>query len=73
MSDNVVDLSVVSKVDTPPAKVLATAAGAGLTDVVVVGWKQNGFIYFASSSADAAEVNWLLDNAKQELIEAGRT
>lgn len=73
MSDNVVDLDVVSTLDIPPSKILAKAAGAGLTDVVVIGWDKDGKLYFASSGADAGDVNWLLDNAKLELLEAGRS
>ena len=74
MSDreNVVDFNGTTKIDVPISKILAGAAGAKLAEVVVVGWREDGSFYFASSGADAADVNWLLDNAKTELIEAGR-
>jgi hypothetical protein len=72
MADNVIDFTGVTLLDTPPPKVLEYAARANLQDVVVLGWDDDGNLYFASSSADGAEVNWLLDSAKQELLEAGR-
>lgn len=75
MSDEntVIDFTGTTTLDMPPSKILAKAAGAGLTDVVVVGWDKDGRLYFASSSGKGPEVAWLLDNAKIELLEAGRT
>lgn len=70
---DILEFDGVTTLDIPPSRILAKAAGAGLTDVVVIGWNADGKLYFASSGADAAEVNWLLDNAKHELIEAGRS
>ncbi len=73
MSNNVIEFDGVTTLDIPPPRILANAAGADLKDVVVIGWKKDGSFYFASSGADAAEVNWLLDTAKLELLEASRT
>jgi len=72
MTHNVLEFTGVTVLDTPPSKVLEHASNANLQDVVVVGWDENGNLYFNSSSSDGAEVNWLLDSAKQELLEAGR-
>ncbi|OQW71703.1 MAG: hypothetical protein BVN33_14825 [Proteobacteria bacterium ST_bin13] len=68
---NVIDMPN-AKPAHPINQILASAAGAKLQDVVVIGWRENGEIYFASSQDDGAEVNWLLDMAKAELLAAGR-
>ena len=73
MTDNVTDFPGITRFKTPVTKILATAAGAKLEDIVIIGWRENGKMYFASSNDDGAEVNWLLDQAKAELIEAGRS
>lgn len=72
MTDNVTDFPGATRLETPVPKILAMAAGAQLESVVVIGWRESGEMYFASSQSDAAEVNWLLDQAKLELLEAGR-
>lgn len=68
----VVDFPGETVLPTPVPKVLARAAGSNLTDVVVLGWTKDGELYFASSSADGAEVLWVMEQAKHELMEMGR-
>jgi hypothetical protein len=70
-NDNVTEFTGETRLKTPVPKILASAAGARLEDVVIVGWRENGDMYFASSSADGANVNWLLDMAKQALLGCG--
>ena len=57
---------------SPVAKVLAMAAGSKLQTAIVIGWDDNGDLYFDSSEPDGAEVNWLLDQAKKDLLAGGR-
>jgi hypothetical protein len=64
MTDNVVDLPVITRLDIPPEKVLSRALEAGLTDVVVIGYDADGQEYFASSKADGKDVLWLLERGK---------
>jgi hypothetical protein len=71
-ADNVTTFPGVSRVTTPVPKILAAAAGARLEDVVVIGWRQDGEMYFASSQSNGAEVLWLLRQAEHELIGAHR-
>lgn len=71
MSDNVVDLPVITTLDIPPPRILAKAAGAGLESVVVVGFDRDGDFYFASSKSDGSDVLWLLELAKKKLLELG--
>ncbi len=72
MTDNVTEFPGISRLSTPVPKILASAAGAKLQDVVVVGWRENGEMYFASSQSNGAEVLWLLRQAEHELIEEHR-
>ncbi len=61
-----------TRLDIPPAKILANAATKGATDIVVIGWDRDGDLFLMSSSPDAAEVNYLLSQAQLELLQAGR-
>jgi len=72
VTDNVREFPGVSRHTTPVPKILAAAAGARLQDVVVVGWREDGEMYFASSQSNGAEVLWLLRQAEHELIGACR-
>lgn len=69
--DNVVDLPVITKLNRLPERVLNAALESDLEDVVIIGYDKDGEFYFASSVADGAEANWLLDLAKKELLEIG--
>jgi len=65
---NVVELDVVTSLDIPAERVLRKAIDADLAGVVIVGYASNGDYYFASSIADGADVNWLLDQCKRQLL-----
>lgn len=68
----VVTLHAETRLDIPSDRVLESAVGK-LNGVVVIGWgKDNEDLYFASSIADSAEVMWLLENARFELISLSR-
>ena len=71
-NDNVTDFPGETRLRTPVPKILAIAAGAGLEDVIVVGWRESCEMYFASSQADGAQVLWLLRQAEHELISSVR-
>ena len=68
MADNVVDLNVVTKLATDPARIIARAAEAGLTSVVVLGFDADGDEFFASSDADGGAVLWHLERARHKLL-----
>jgi hypothetical protein len=72
MSDNVSEFHGVTRLKTHVNKILAAAAGEKLEDIVIVGWRQDGEMYFASSQSNGAEVLWLLRQAEHELIGAHR-
>ena len=69
---NVEEFPGATRHPTPVARVMAMAAGAKLTSAVVIGWDENGELYFRSSESNGAEVGWLLDQAKLALLESGR-
>ena len=70
MSNNVIPLGNVTRLDVPVDRILDAAKGE-LQSVVVIGWDNEGEFYAASSIADGGEVNWLLDKTKMKLLEAG--
>ena len=66
---DVVSLPVVTTNDHDAAYALEKASKAELESAVVVGWTLEGGFFFASSLANGAEANFLLDLAKAKLIE----
>ena len=71
MVDNVVTLPCITKLDLRPDKVLEEAKGKTSDGVVVIGYTEDGELYFASSIAAGPEVLWLLEKAKKEIIAIG--
>ena len=66
---NVEDLDVVTRLDIPSDKILKKAIG-NVNDVIIIGWNEEGELYFASSKANGGDVLWLLELAKKRLLEA---
>lgn len=64
----VVDLSVTTTLDVPPERVLDAVPKADLEQVVVVGSRKDGSLYFASSTSDGGNVLWLFEVAKHQLM-----
>ena len=69
MTDNVIPLGCITKLDHPVDRVLE-AAKKQLTGVVILGWTHDGEAYFASTYADGGNVIWLLEKAKKDLLNA---
>lgn len=69
MSDNIVPWNGVTRLDVDPARVLETAAKAGLKGVVIIGFDAEGEEFFASSYADGGDVVWHLERAKLKLLQ----
>lgn len=64
---NIIDIGCITRLDIPIEKVL-DAAKDELTGVVLLGWDNNGELYFSSTMADGGEVIWLLEKCKQLLL-----
>jgi len=72
MSEKVVPLGNITRLNIPPDRVLKAAIGEFDDDgVVIMGWDKNGELYFASSIASGATVVWLLEACKRRLMEPG--
>lgn len=69
MTDNVVYPSFITKLDIPVDRVINAALEAGLTGVVVLGWDAEENEYSASSIAGGADVLWLMERLKKQLLE----
>ena len=68
-SANIVDLNVVSNLAVAPLNTFRQAILADLEQVVILGYrKDGGEEFFASSMPDGAEVVWLLERYKHELM-----
>lgn len=65
---DVVPLGGITKLDLPPERVLNAALEADLSEVIIMGRDQEGNEYFASSIADGADVVWLAERMKIQLI-----
>ena len=65
----VIIMEGVTRVDLNPERVLDAAIDVGLTDAIVIGWDKEGELYFASSIAGGADVLWLLEKSKKELLD----
>ena len=69
MSDNVIPLGNITHIDLPTERVLDQAKGHCSDGVVIVGFDDDGELYFSSSIADGGSVIWLLELAKKRLLE----
>lgn len=68
---NVVDFPGPTRLDIPVERVLQKALAAGLSEVAVIGFREDGGFYFAASKADGANVLWSLKIAERRLLLIG--
>lgn len=66
--DNVINLHEETTLDIPPNRVLESAPGENLKNVLVLGFTNDDDVYFASSTGDAKEILYLLEIAKMSLL-----
>ena len=66
---NVIPLNNITRLDIPADRVLQGAMDEGLETAIVVGWDQDGELYFSSTTADGGNVLWLFELAKKGLLE----
>lgn len=65
---DVVNLPCITTLDLTPERVLAAAQDAKLTGCIVMGFDDEGEVYFASTYADGGDVMWLMEWGKRELL-----
>ena len=68
MSDKVVPIHGIAFSDVPVDVILEEATEQRFSQVVVIGLTRTGEIMPLHSSASVAEINWMLDHAKQEIL-----
>ena len=68
----VVILGGVTTLDIPAERVLNGGLEADLKDAVLIGRDQNGELYFAGTTSDAAKIVWLMEVAKIELLKLAK-
>lgn len=61
----------ITRHDLPVERILEAAGGADLRVAVVIGYDADGDEYFASSVSDGADVLWLLERLKLQLLTSG--
>lgn len=66
---DIINLPTETTLDIPADKVIAAVAKHELVEVVVVGWRPDGDLFVAASSASGATSLWLLERAKQRIME----
>lgn len=67
MTDNIIPLGNITRLDIPAERILEKAKGE-LEKVVLLGWDNDGELYFASSFPDGGDVLWLMEKAKLKLL-----
>lgn len=68
MTDNVIPLGNITRLDLPTDRVLDAVKGDCSDGVVVIGFDNGGELFFKSSIADGGSVLWLLEQAKLALL-----
>jgi hypothetical protein len=72
VTNNVIPLGNITRLDLPTDQVLDAAKGFCSDGVVILGWDDDGNFYFSSSIADGGTVIWLMEMAKKKLLEVGQ-
>ncbi len=68
MSENVVELGMITKLDIPAEKVLRRAIDAELDHVLILGWHDGETLYAASTTSDVGKLLQLLETFKHNLM-----
>ena len=68
MTDNVIPFTGATKGRIEPEVILKAAGEVKFDDMIVVGWTEEGMLYFASSTGYMPDNLALLEVAKAELI-----
>ena len=69
MAGNVVPIGCITRLDIPSERVLSAALERNITDVIVLGYDEDGDFYFAASKANGGDVLWLLALAQKRLLQ----
>lgn len=70
MTADIIGFPGDTTLDIDPDQVLRAAVGRYPKGVLLLGWNADGELCYASSIADVREMNWMLDLAKRDILEA---
>lgn len=70
MAAKILPFNGVTRLDLPVDRVLEQAK-SHLDGVVILGYEEDGSMYFASTFADGGQVLWLLEKCKEALMSVG--
>jgi hypothetical protein len=65
---NVIPIGCITRLKLDAQQILNAALDAGLSDVVIMGFNNDGNEYFASSDPDAGNVLYHLERSKHKLM-----
>jgi len=68
---NVIVLDMVTRLDIPVSRVIDAAIESDLDKVVILGYTKAGDEFFSSSMASGADVVWLMERLKMQLLQVG--
>jgi len=68
VTDNVIELDCDTTLDIPPDRILSAALGKIDHSLIVIGAREDGSTYMAFSTADAAQVVFMLERAKMDVL-----
>lgn len=67
--ENLFKLNPATVVAIPPKQILEKAMSANYELVIVIGWNKDRELDMRTSHSDKPELNWLLDKAKDTLLD----
>ena len=70
-TDNVIQLTQATSQHIPVERVLDAAKERLNETCLVLGWDEDDLLYVASSTSNAPELLWMIEKAKQALLEIG--
>lgn len=70
MTDNVIELDCDTRIDLPPDRILTAALGQIDACAIVLGLREDGATYMAFSTGDAAQIVFMLDRAKMDIMKS---
>lgn len=66
--DNVIYANIPTTLDIPAEKILESAKEIDFDICVVLGWTKDGYLTASSTTSSIADINYLLDKAKNHFI-----
>lgn len=72
MTAEIIELDCDTRLEVPVERVLKAAAETPMEIVIIIGRTDKGEMYFASSTPEAPEILWMIENAKGYILNPDR-